>query len=445
MKEIRWLKRHVAVPALLAALVTIGAIGMDIYSRKDAEVIELKDLTGNRSELADIRIKGEYTDGYHTTSFQIGDGKVAKSTKLRAQPVAEQPYRYNPGMPKRIGEFEYEVMDIQPTIKIRVRKMNSTGPYASIILNAAASASDPSTVGTTTTHYANVQEYGLTVGNGKLYFTLPITRAYKGSTGIYEWNLDDLRFKRVAEESPLEARTVAEWPLVSEQENPGEAMDVIGLEAVGNSLALVAMQGDKLVVRGYDSASGKVSGEARIAMSGTPIAGERAQAGKPAIEARLNESYQAFSDPEAGTLTLAFHESSDPVGEWGMKIYSFDLSSGVKLVNETRVVYPDQLKSDTFFGYTSMAYRNGKLYMAQLLWDRRDLESDQTFTFSQPRIFLIDVYRNNEHRYEGELKSDMNQDMNQDYARISNPANLDYQFRTFNHVSFQSASREEQP
>ncbi|WP_058302448.1 hypothetical protein [Gorillibacterium timonense] len=142
-------------------------------------------------------------------------------------------------------------------------------------------------------------------------------------------------------------------------------------------------------------------------------------------------------------MTLEFSQNFGRTGERTTHYYTFDLTAGVKLVNEAGVVRSDKLlTNDPWIGQGTgtVAYRNGKLYLAQPFIDRRDPDNDKLFTTKWPKVFLVEVYRGSSLLYEGELLTDQQQDYNRSYPSFNKK-----DYRSFTHVKFQSPEQEGKP
>lgn len=433
------LKKHAALPLLSVSLLTVAWSAVDGYGNRNGGTIELSDLSGDRQELSGMRLLGELTDGYQRTAFAIGrEGEATASTRLKPQPEAEEPVRYSPGAPKSIGPYQYTVAELQP-VRIAVRLLDDLGLVSNVNLTAALGIRNPKTAGTNSSHWSNPAEYGLAGNAAKLYYTPPVTRDYEGMTGIYEWDTADFRFGKSGGGKDLPAAVVAEWPLVPASEDDAKAMDVIGLEASGDRLALLAVQNGELLIRGYDPARRQPIGELRV--PDARIAEASVTPASPSAGTILSERYTAYADSDNRLLTLAFGQNADPEGKRVTRYYTFDLTDGVKLVNETRIIRSDRLEEAYYLiGAGTVAYREGKLYVASPFVDRRDAKTELKHMIYWPKLFLVEVYRGNDPLYEGELLTGLQEDYDFAYPQVDQ-----VQYRHLTNLRFEAEGREAKP
>ncbi|WP_040951320.1 hypothetical protein [Gorillibacterium massiliense] len=409
----KWLgsiSRHAAIPTLVLAVIAIGGIGGAVYGQKDQSSFYIKDIAGDRQALKEVVISGELKDGFHSNRFSISNGQVLVETDVYEQPEQPDLYRYSRGGFKRIGNREYEVHGLG-TFSIMAREKTPGGRYVGSTSAVHPALVFPPGQSENSASISNVLEYGLAASGDNIYFTAPVTWDYGGRTAIYEWNQKD--FTATGDPADLPpARTVAEWDLTPAEEDSVKAMDVLGLEAVGDKLVVVTIQNGELLLRAYDRKTGNFAGEDRV--PGIDIghninSGENQPKGEMSY---VSEPYQAFSDNEAGTLTLLFDKTVMPEGAWAMKIVCFQFTKDGIITAQNLDVNDTDVQQDRYYGQTMMDYRDDKLYWVRTVQDNRLYEGDYAHDQVLPKHLWVTVYKDGQSLYKGELVTDLNEDTN---------------------------------
>ncbi|WP_336787299.1 hypothetical protein [Paenibacillus sp. MMO-177] len=392
------ISRHAALPVFILALLLIASQFMQVHADRDNGVFYLKDHEGDQAALSDVTISGELGDGFHSTLFNLANGEVTTDTKLFDPPRAVW---YNSVQPDKVkGKWKFD--NIFSPDSIVARDPDDPGSYrqASVHPNITEYDENKQPRNDNMATYTNRLEYGLASIGDQYYFVVPSTNSYIGTSGIYRLNFISGRDYRG--ELPA-SDALATFSLDKNKGDGSSEIQVLGLEAVGDKLALVLEEDHKLVIRSYDSKSGEQLGEAEV--SGFSISGS-----DTTIKGRsFYESYEAYSDSDSSRLSLAFMSSLDQ-GKVNKTIWSFDLADGVKLLDETAVSYPDDRESD-LRNMKSIHYINGKLYVIYQSTETKD-QSDILFDMARPKHLMIRVYKAARLQYEGELVTDRNQDGN---------------------------------
>ncbi|ACT00554.1 hypothetical protein [Paenibacillus sp. JDR-2] len=417
--------RHAALPIFILALLLIGLQFMKVHADRDKGVFYLKDHEGNQAALSDVTISGELGDGFHGTLFNLANGKVATDTKVFDPPRAVW---YNSVQPDKVkGKWKFDNVFSPDSIVARDPDDPGTYRQASVYPNITEYDENKQPRNDNTATYTNRLEYGLANIGDQYYFVVPSTNSYVGTSGIYRLHFIDGRDYN--NQLPA-SEALATFSLDKNKGDGSSEIQVLGLEAVGDKLALVLEEDQKLVIRSYDSKSGESLGEA--AVSGFSIPGS-----KDKVQGRsFYESYEAYSDSDSSRLSLAFMSSPDQ-GQVRKTVWSFDLADGVKLLDETAVSYPDDMESN-LRDMKSIHYINGKLYVIYQSTETKD-ESDIVFDIARPKHLMIRVYKAARLQYEGELVTDRNQDSNRvEHLATSYDYNPMYN-REFDHISIRSA------
>ena len=255
------IKRHAALPVLAAAIAIIVILAATAYGAKDNGKLEIRDAAGNREALAGVTISGELGDGIHRTRFRVENGRVNADTELFDQPRSNYIYQFSAGGPVRLGEREYSIENRSDLHTITSWKMAKEGyriPEGMAEVTPPAVRRESAGKGTAS---PNPVEYGLAIAGGKVYYTVPVTSDYSGSTSIYELRFYEWGFRPTNLEN-YAPRSLLDIPLkgAGAGEKVG-GIDILGLEAVGDKLALLSVERNALHIRSYDSANGEPLGK----------------------------------------------------------------------------------------------------------------------------------------------------------------------------------------
>lgn len=381
-------KRHVAVPALLAALGVLAYSALNVEAGKQREPFAWADLEGDRSAVANVTLSGALGDGYHRTTFAARGGTITSETTVYATPRRARPLPYI-----LIGEkFGDEKIEIYGPMPYEIRWSDGH--------RGASVQVSPRLVGSGT-EYNNPLEYGIAKIGDKYYFAVPTTRKYTGTNGIYE-----LDFNHIDESYRGISRQLASIPLDKNDDPSSAGIEVLGLEAVGDKLALLTAEDGKLMIASYDSGSGKLLGRVKIddfVLAGRPEASGRS--------ATYYEGYRAYVDEEQEMLSLRFSGSAadrtarNTVWTVSLKPGDMGLADKTELSKVEGMAAPDSFKFDG----DRIRYLDGRLYVVRAL-----SESEETsaipMSIARPMRLFLEAYEEGGLVYRGELKSEMNDD-----------------------------------
>ncbi|GGG54902.1 hypothetical protein [Paenibacillus radicis (ex Gao et al. 2016)] len=387
----RKITKHAAALLFIAALLIYGSVYVSAISQKKDWLFELKDLEGNREAMSGVTFHGKISDGYLQTSFAMQpDGAVSSKTEIFPVPQQPSPYRYISGGSKLIDGFYYEIHGsgsyevIERSLKNSYRKIGN-GYIFPEIRNIKP---EPNQV-----TYSNSLEYGLAKVEDKLYFIVPTTDQYTGTNAIYELRDGE------------EPRPIVTIDLEQNKDNHAPSLQVLGLESVGDKLVLIIAEGDRLLAKGYDSRTGKPIGEAsvgRFHMNGWHTDGTPE-------EADVNghsEPYTVFHDLKENKLILNFRASTNDPHAMNRTMVTFDVSEQITLVDEVRHVFKDG-NGSYYFDPTTIAYKNGKLYVAMIFSEQGEL----TYDITLPKHLYVYVFQSSSLLYKGELATNVNDDL----------------------------------
>ncbi|MFC5405313.1 hypothetical protein [Cohnella soli] len=394
-------KKHAAFPVLALAISVIVIVITSVYSRKDNGTFYWKDLSGSRDAIGIVAIGGELRDGYHRTSFRLQNGKLSAQTEVFEQARLAEMYRYISGGYKRIGNKQYYI-DGQGEYRIHsLIRMASTGLYAipegtaivspSIYYRLSNGDGSPAS--------ANPLEYGLAGIGDKVFFTVPVSYGATGTSGIYELSFTEWYNATQFPDKNPKPRQLAEISLEANESDVPPNIEILGLEAVGDKLALLSVEHNELHVTSYDSKSGKLLGKAIVPqfyLSGRP--------GSPPSDQdhTHDERYEAYSDNEHGILNISFGSSKSYV-------LSFDFNNGVKLLNAITASFPEGV-DDPLRCLTDISYRDNKLYIVKTFREQRPDPADPSQDRMLPLHFYLYVYDHEKLVYKGELVTALNDD-----------------------------------
>ncbi len=431
-------KRHAALPALAAALVMIGAMTSAAYRSKDNGTFEIRDLAGSREAIRDVTIRGELRDGVHRTRFLIEEGRIRTDTELFEQPKWSDFYRYVPGSPARLDGMEYSVQNTRSLYTITSRKMTDRG--YSVPVGSAEVVPPPmrreSEAREDGIRSANPPEYGLAAIGDNVYYTVPVSSQFVGTSAIYELKFYQWGFRPVIDPQDYAPRRLVDVSLAANESGEGAGIEILGLESVGDRLALISVENETLRVRSYDGRTGQFKGEAAVPGFRLPARGSDSGA---AADASYYESYEAYPDDERLMLTLSFRRGSSTEQRSDRTALSFGFSDGVELAARTELAFSDG-DEDTYNGVSDMIYRNGKLYAIRSFRERETEESRILYDIARPKHLYMYVYEGSQLTYKGEIETDLNEDNIRVYNQSPMQGGFGYSqmdYRYFTNIAFE--------
>ncbi|MFA9556873.1 hypothetical protein ACERII_06200 [Evansella sp. AB-rgal1] len=351
----------------------------NVYSAKNSGTFYLKDIEGDRSILEDISITGELTDDLHRKLFSIKENEINTRTELYNTPIGRYDnYKFIPGGPLVLGEKEYEVygendFDI---IYHNIREREKVGlAFVRTEFNQ------------TQNRFSNALEFGLTSIEDKIYFTVPTTADYSGFNGIYELHFVEGGHSFMPTHEKEEASVLTTYPL--DQNN----MSVLGLESVGEKLALIIKIENDLVIRGF-TMNGLELGEAHFDDFFISISQDDS----------TSYPYDIFVNEDDEIVTLSFQKEYYPIQH---QIANIDFSDGPKAINIVNPKIDDGIR-DFHNHIEHMLFKNNKLY---IILTTREHNNDQSFHYGLPISFFIYVYEPTKLLYKGEIVTDINDDL----------------------------------
>ncbi|MGZ9583118.1 hypothetical protein [Paenibacillus marinisediminis] len=416
-------KKHLAVPFLLLFILIFGSVYYTLSTIEDNSTFYVRDLSGDPSAIADVTITGDLSDGYHSTVFKLSNGQVSTETKIYDQPTRVWDKRYPSDLYKLMDGYLYEVQG-SLSFDIVARDVNNqyAPATASVIPGLIYHNSQPNTY-----TYANPLVYGLTKIGDQVYFTVPTSADYTGSNGIYELAFSYGDRSSIPLENWPKTQELAAIDLDQNKSDPANAIHVLGLEAVGDKLALIMTEGTSLIVRGYDSESGKLIGEAVVPQ----FINLEAEMSFESHSAR----YVAYSDHEHHILNLSFDRYPNVLTNQDVykTILSVDFSNGVELVDYNRAHFTDG-KVDNNRGISHISHRNGKTYVVMTLGDKEDRIPHSIIW---PQRFMLYVLKSDELLYQGELITDVNDDLIRDSQSAGNFSYDMAEYRNFFNIKIE--------
>ncbi|MFB9275413.1 hypothetical protein [Cohnella cellulosilytica] len=432
------IKRHAALPALAAAIAIIVALTAAAYRSKDNGTFEIRDLAGSREAIRDIAISGELGDGVHRTRFRIEEGRMRADTELFEQPKQADFYRYAPGSPARLGELEYSVQNTSSLHTIMSRKMTDRG-YAIPVGSAEVvpppmrrDSEDPNDG----VRLANPPEYGLAGIGDNVYYTVPVSSQFVGTSAIYELEFYPWGFRSGMNPQDYASRRLVDFSLEANRSGEGTGIEILGLEAVGDRLVLISAENETLHIRSYDGRTGEALGEAAVPEFRLPA---REYVSGPATTASYYEGYEAYPDHERLTLTLNFRRGSSTQNRTDMTALSFEFADGVELANRTELAFSDG-EEDTYNGISRLGYRNGKLYAIRSFREPETERSRAMYDIVRPKHLYMYVYENSKPIYKGEIVTDLNDDNIRAYNQSPMQGGFGYsqmEYRYFTNIVFE--------
>jgi hypothetical protein len=407
MKET--LRRHLAVPALLAAAAIIAFTAWRIGAARDAWTFALRDVAGDRAALQGVMITGELADGYHRTAFAIADGRVAHRTVVKdppAPPAIEEPF--HPGARRSFDGILYEArpssigrMDV---FDVRFEDRRDPGRYRGGTARVKTGLTHRRTE-SGQYRFTNDLNYGIAKIGERVFFTVTTSREFSGMNGIYA--IDEFPERLEPFEPASHGRLLAAIDLERNRELPESSLglEVLGLEAAGDRLALIAVDEGKLAVYAYDPTDGTRIGERvldAIAVCTDPCAA-------PAGDVHY-ASYEAYPDHDTGVLNLLLYRVPDGPDRVSVTMLSLDLTDAVRRLATVRESYERDRMDRDAYPVTKLSYRGGKLIAVKSLQETEE-ESGLYGSALQPRRLMIYVYEDGRPVYQGELRTDADDDL----------------------------------
>ncbi|HLU22302.1 MAG TPA: hypothetical protein VKZ77_07440 [Bacillaceae bacterium] len=411
MKKI---KRHLPILTLIASIILLTVLLSKVHAAKSNANFIWKDVKGERSVLNGISISGELADAYHRTKFIVENGKVNYKTDVldipqtMYQQQSEKEFTFH-----RAGQitnnFEVELKDYSKT---------PSSSYARIITDIEYNLSK-SLYGVS---FVNTHHYGLTTISDKVFYTAPTSTNAGGVNGIYELKFTEYYINTIQEKYNPRTLTTFELNKVNDQ----TGIQVLGLEAVGNKLALILIKNHKLTIRVFDSETGTQLGETNL--KDDFFIGDQEN---PEAKEVHRSNYDSFSYNDL--LILSFTSLGSTENDSKKTIISIDFTDEVKIIgiNKGRFTNSTSRDSDNI---EEMYYKNNKLYIVNTAVDRAK-ENDVNRAVLLPKYIKVYVYDENGLIYEGRLETDIHDD----YLRFTNEKgsigiNND-EFRNFMNVS----------
>src|SRR5690606_27037748 len=339
MKRLRWstLKRHIALTLTIVAAVLIIAALVLVRGAKEHGTYEITHLYGDPSVMEGITISGAIQDEHHRTSFVWLDDHVDSKTVVFAKPHRNWTYHYR-RLYERINDYYYTVhLNSYKGLKIERNSLHHNRwehseyiemelPIARLFYKESYSSDDMRRL-----------SYGLAEVEGELYITLVTTTGYEGINWIFKLNSDKW-YKQLYPNASFEPTQIMSYRSdLNDIENTTQTA-VLGLEAVGDSLALILVRDDKLVIEGYRT-DGEKLGETAV----TPFIFEEIndELAEEDGSARYGVEYEAYHDAENGMLTLSFRNQQSQLQRTTVTVQCTE--DGIKLIDITELKRADEL------------------------------------------------------------------------------------------------------
>ncbi|MDK2903538.1 MAG: hypothetical protein PWQ93_1457 [Clostridiales bacterium] len=386
------LKRHMAIIAAFVSVTVVLSVYSHIYASAARATVYIEDIYGDRAELNGITVNGVLQDRYHRLIFDVKDGETKSRTEYNQHYKDIIPPYYNVNYNDKMFDGIQYTYELEPGWKMKVRISYfdlMSKDWTNYSVDFTTDVIGP---GGNQYSLANDTGYAMASTGGKIYFTVPTTREYTGTNGIYEivkfYSMSDRLFMQARGESqPKDAvRTVTTFSLDGNKDG-GPTIEVLGLEAAGDKLALILAIDGRLAIRTYDPKSGAMLGEVAL--------DDFTKAYYP--------PYHAFSDN--GSLNLCFRSNASTQDTDVFAILSFDVSEGITLESNIEERYTEG-EPERFWDITA---KNDRLYIAVLLREHRG-QNFVTYDVLRPKRLLLYAYQAGTLVYKGELVTDMDED-----------------------------------
>ncbi|MHA6482483.1 hypothetical protein ACX1C1_11355 [Paenibacillus sp. strain BS8-2] len=403
-KIIRGLRAHAVLPLLIISVIIVVYLSLQVYDAQDDGSIEIVDLEGDKAALGDVIIEGYIRDSYHIMDFEWAQNSLTKATTIYDKPLRHAP-SYARGGPLPNGEYDYEIYPaFYGGVGFEIRARHNREGYRTDVLGTALVQTSLQYRGDSDGYtFSNYQEKGLAFVGDRVFFVPPTTSDYTGESGIYEV----LRFAdRGSMQMPEEAETHPLVKLNMDGNSPkdGIGLEVLGLEAVGQHLALVAVVNGEIVIQVYDSNEGTLLGEVALDEPIVKLSGEAAVTSNGGYY----QEYEASVDEDIGVLNLKFYSTESDEAESKLLVASISLGNEVKLLNKQELRYEGRDRA--LAGEMNLfSFRDGKLYA--IMSTSVAPEMYTLFERLYDKQVLIEVYEAGVRLYRGELRTDVNDDL----------------------------------
>lgn len=376
----KW-KKHLALPLLMGVVICMLTAFFSIHEKQDETWIKLSDIAGDRNDaLAGVIIRGELRDGYHRTAFSIEDGKV----KLGDTDIFGQPHYENirsVGIDFRLNDSEFSIENYygNNNYKIRRRLLGSANDISGAEFRTQVYYHRPT--GGRGISFSNHFSYGLTELNDTYYFTVPTSEYFSGSNAIYHLN-----FSKGRDKEPSNA--IMRYSLDQNQEDGQKKLEVLGLEATGDQLAIILEQGDQLLIRGITE-DGELTGETIVPNF--------------SMQEHRNE-YRTYRDDEQQRLVLEFIHRDSTMKTW----ITLEFTNGVQWLENVSGSFRRSMNERE--DVSLARYMNDRLYVLQTISVPM---KNMRLSIYEKQLF-VHVYEYEKRIYEGQLQTDINDDLIRD-------------------------------
>jgi len=459
-----FLKRNILLIVAVPAIAVILACYIFLGLKSNDATFYLNDIYGDRVALKGITISGYLQDRYHHQFFQIANGEVDNKFRYYndTSEIIEPKVNYANGLAHdgKVYWYQYEYkiakdantvketktkdtgagdvkevitqigadkVNVVATVRVRSEDFNINIPDDYILVNTDIYLKSESKefIFESTRHESNgvvisqssndtmparelnSMDNTLAVANDSLFFTIPVTGKYSGTSGIYKLEEFGVWFN---EERPGKVKTITELDL------DGYNIDVLGLESVGENLLLVLAIDNVLTFRMFDL-NGNMIDEASV----------------PDLDGSLLYRYDSFTDDSMIHFSFGIDRESF-IMDGPLVSVSF---KGGKLAVEHVVMNLDL--NNEIARCQIIDSIDGKLYIVASTTDNEVL-SHYTYSYLAPRHLKIFVYeRQNSGSkllYIGELATDINEDFRK-YMYSSEPVSNYYNNREFVGIEIQ--------
>lgn len=404
-------RRHMAIPVLVTALAIIVGMAVHAAQLKDRGTFRLVDLIGSREALGDVLIEGELKDGMQRTKFQLAGEKLETHTSIYNQPRPVDLYRYATGGYFRLDEERaYFVENRISSYLIRSHRIKEYyyAPEGAAEVNLPIFYKQADHQQGVT--YANSPEYGLAKIGDTVYFTVPVSSSFTGTSGIYELKFYDWGFGPGVDKSEYAPRKIVEIDLNrnrrdrAEEAGTWDPVEILGLEAVGEQLVLLSVERDTLYLRSYDRISGQLLGQAAIPDF---YLLDRTKADRPARAVSHHANYSTYRDDERGQLLFSFRRGNSDQSRTNVTVFQVDFTNGVRVANSWQASFHDGDEIPLFDVNTMFAHK-GKLYAARLFQEQA--AETGWFALLLKHIYIYVYDEHSDLIYKGELVTDLNED-----------------------------------
>ncbi|MFS0723006.1 hypothetical protein [Paenibacillus sp. 1P07SE] len=392
-----WIQSHLAALLLLVVLAGAAALIVPLQADLYRPTATVQHLSGDPAALQGLTVTGTFNDFYHKSDFRIaGEHSVSEAEifpVLRPLPPSQQ----NQAFSHMIGETRIEVANYAHEHIIRRYEQSINGGMTIAVVrpvlrpDSSENSSDPN-------YFTlwNSVEYGLTNIGDTVYYIAPSSPQHTGTNAIFEVAFQP----RMVEGEEEVSRRVVEFSLQGNSNaDAGPTLGILGLEAVGGQLLLLAAEDGMLTVTRYNPENGERTGHVTLPQISLTASDGRV---------RYELAYNAFPDEGEGLLHLRLPSSQSSETRIVETIVTLESAEELAIKSVTPASY-ERVERNGNGAILHMSWHYGRLYVIRMM-AAEDFQAGIISRLGGPQRIRIEAYEEGELIYTGELAADAKDD-----------------------------------